>query len=85
MPRLERAATVAVWLGPIAALADLTQDLSSAMILAGHVNQPWPRLSALAIGLVGPLMAVAALFAVAGYVATRGRGDPGAALEDQPG
>ena len=85
MPRLERAAAVAVWLGPIAALADLVQDLSSAMILAGQVEQPWPRLSAVAISLVGPLMAVAALFAVAGYLATRGRRRAGAVPDDQPG
>jgi hypothetical protein len=85
MPRLERAAAAAVWLGPIAALADLVQDLSSAMILAGQVEQPWPRLSAVAIGLVGPLMAAAALFATAGYVATRGRGKPDAEPDDQPG
>ena len=85
MPRLERAAAVAVWLGPIAALADLVQDLSSAMILAGRVEQPWPRLSAVAIGLVGPLMAAAALFAAAGYLATRGRRRPGAEPDDQAG
>jgi hypothetical protein len=85
MPRLERAATVAAWLGPIAALADIVQDISSAMILAGQVVQPWPRLSALAIGLVGPLMAAAALFSAVGYVATRGRRKPGTELDDQPG
>jgi hypothetical protein len=85
MPRLERAACFAVWLGPIAALADLVQDLSSAMILAGGVEQPWPRLSALAIGLVGPLLAATALFAAAGYLATRGRRPPGAEPDDQPG
>ncbi len=85
MPRLERAAAIAVWLGPIAALADLVQDLSSAMILSGRVEQPWPRLSAVAIGLVGPLMAAAALFAAAGYLATRGRRRPGAEPEDQAG
>jgi hypothetical protein len=85
MPRLERVAAAAVWLGPIAALADLVQDLSSAMILAGQVEQPWPRLSAMAIGLVGPLMAAAALFAAAGYLATRGRRRPGAEPDGQPG
>jgi hypothetical protein len=85
MPRLERAAAVAVWLGPVAALADLVQDLSSAMILAGPVEQPWPRLSAVAISLVGPLMAAVALFAAGGYLATRGRRRPGAEPEDQPG
>ena len=85
MPRLERAAAVAVWLGPVAALFDLVQDLSSAMILAGQVEQPWPRLSAVAIGLVGPLMAAAALFSAAGYLATRGRPRPGAVPDDQPG
>jgi hypothetical protein len=71
MPRLERVARAAVWIGPLAALLDLTQDLSSAMILSGHVNQPWPRLSAVAISAVGPLMAIAALFAIAGCIATR--------------
>jgi hypothetical protein len=47
------------------------------MILSGQVEQPWPRLSARAIGLVGPLIAAAALFAAAGYFATRGRRQPG--------
>ncbi len=77
-PRLERAASIAVWLGPLAAIADLTQDLSSAMLLAGHVNQPWPRLSALAISLVLPLLGAAALFCLGGLVATRRRAESAA-------
>lgn len=70
MPRLARAAALAAWLGPIAACADLVQDLCSAMILAGAVEQPWPRLSAISIRLVLPLLALAALVALGGFLAT---------------
>lgn len=83
MPRLERAALFAVWLGPLAALADLTQDLSSAAMLAGQVAQPWPRLSSVAISLVLPLLAAAAVFSLGGLLATRGRAAPD--LGDQAG
>jgi hypothetical protein len=79
MPRLEWAASFAIWLGPLAATADLVQDLCSAAMLAGHVEEPWPGLSGLAIGLVGPLIGAAALFAVAGCLATRGRAGGSAA------
>jgi hypothetical protein len=83
MPRLERAALFAVWLGPLAALADMTQDLSATVMLAGQVTQPWPRLSSVAISLVLPLLGAAAVFSLGGYLATRGRAT--ADLGDQPG
>lgn len=71
MPRLERAARAVAWIGPLAGALDLTQDLCSAVMLSGNVAQPWPRLSTLVIGLVGPLAGATALFAVGGYLATR--------------
>ena len=74
MPRLERAASFAVWIGPLAAAADLVQDLCAAIMLSGQVEEPWPGLSGLAISLVGPLWVAATLFAVGGWLATRGRG-----------
>jgi hypothetical protein len=47
-PRLRRAAAVASWFGPIAAASDLAQNVSLALLLSGHLEQPWPRISALA-------------------------------------
>lgn len=82
-PRLERAAAVFVWLGPIAAASDFTQNVSLALLLSGHVEQPWPRISALAAPTTTWLGAAAAVFALAGAVATRRRtrqGNP-----DEPG
>jgi hypothetical protein len=81
MPRLARAAGMAAWLGPAAGCADLVQDLCSALILAGAVEQPWPRLSAISIRLVLPLLALAGVVAVVGYLATRGQGPQRAEAE----
>lgn len=72
-PRLERAAAVFAWLGPIAAASDLAQNFSLALVLSGHVEQPWPRISALAAPTTTWLGAAAALFALAGAVVTRRR------------
>ena len=47
-PQLERAAIVFAWFGPLAAAADLSQNVSLALVLSGHVVQPWPRISAIA-------------------------------------
>jgi hypothetical protein len=69
--RLERAATAFAWLGPIAAAADLAQNVSLAFILTGSVNQPWPRISAVAGYTTTYLALAAALFAALGAVATR--------------
>lgn len=70
-PRLERVAIAAAWLGPIAAAADLAQNVSLALVLSGHLSQPWPRISALAGPVTTWLAAAAAIFALAGAFATR--------------
>lgn len=72
-PRLRRAATVLAWCGPVAAAADLMQNVSLALILAGHVAQPWSRIAATSVPAVNVLMAIALIFALAGTVATRER------------
>lgn len=73
-PGLERAAAVIAWLGPIAAAADFSQNVSLALVLSGHGDQPWPRISALAGTVTTTLAATAALFALGGVLATRRRG-----------
>jgi hypothetical protein len=81
-PCLERAAAVIAWFGPIAALADFSQNVSLALVLAGHLAQPWPRISAVAGLITTTLAAAAGLFALGGAFATRrrmtarGRGEP---------
>jgi hypothetical protein len=72
-PKLERAATMFAWLGPIAAAADFSQNVSLALVLTGHVTQPWPRISAIAGAVTPKLAIIAALFAVGGALATKGR------------
>jgi hypothetical protein len=76
MPRLERAAAVVAWFGPIAAAADFSQNASLALVLTGHVTQPWPRISAVAGSLTPTLVLVAALFALGGTFATRRQAAP---------
>jgi hypothetical protein len=71
MPRLERAAVFVAWLGPIAAAADFAQNISLALVLRGHVTQPWPRISAVAGTVTIALSLTAALFALAGVAVTR--------------
>jgi hypothetical protein len=70
-PRLERAAAVIAWIGPIAAATDFLQNVSLAVVLTGHVAQPWPRISAIAGSLTTSLALAAALFALGGAFATR--------------
>ena len=70
-PRLRKAATVLAWCGPAAAAADMLQNVSLALILAGHVAQPWSRIAAIAGPAVNGLMAIALIFALAGTAATR--------------
>jgi hypothetical protein len=72
-PRLERAAAILAWLGPLAAAADFLQNVSLALVLAGHVAQPWPRISAVAATTTTSLGGVAAVFALVGAFATRKR------------
>ena len=75
--RLRRTAALAVWLGPLAAAADLAQNISLALILSGHVVQPWPRISAACRLITAILMAIALLFALFGWLVTRGNGELG--------
>lgn len=73
-PRLERAALVFAWLGALAAVADLAQNISLAIVLADPVSQPGPTISALAAPTTTVLGASAAVFALVGALATRPSG-----------
>ncbi len=72
-PRLEQAAAVLVWFGPLAAAGDFLQNVSLALVLEGHVSQPWTRIAALANPTTTSLAISAGLFALCGALATRGR------------
>jgi hypothetical protein len=72
-PRLEQAAAVLVWFGPLAAAGDFLQNVSLALVLEGHVVQPWPRIAALANPTTTSLTVSAGLFAICGALATRRR------------
>ena len=72
-PRLEQAAAVLVWFGPLAAAGDFLQNVSLALVLEGHVVQPWPRIAALANPTTTSLTVSAGLFALCGALATRRR------------
>lgn len=72
-PRLEQAAAVIVWFGPLAAAGDFLQNISLALVLEGHVTQPWPRIAALAGPTTTSLTVSAGLFALCGMLATRRR------------
>jgi len=71
--RLERAAAVLVWFGPLAAIGDFLQNVSLALILEGNAAQPWSRIAALANPITTSLIVTAALFALCGALATRRR------------
>jgi hypothetical protein len=83
-PRLAQLAATAAWFGPLAAAADLTQNVSLALVLSGHVAQPWPRISALAAPLVTCLCAVAALVALCTVAMTRRAASGGALRPERP-
>ena len=68
--RLSSVAVLAVWLGPLAAASDFAQNVSLALILRGHVVQPWPRISAVCGTVTTSLMAIALL----GWLVTRSAG-----------
>jgi hypothetical protein len=72
-PRLEQAAAVLVWFGPLAAAGDFLQNVSLALVLEGHVTQPWPRIAALANPIGNSLTVSAGLFAICGALATQRR------------
>jgi hypothetical protein len=69
---LATVAAVVAWFGPLAALLDFLQDVALALVLTGHVNQPWPRISAVVGMPTTLLVATALLFAIAGFLGTRG-------------
>lgn len=71
--RLQRLAEVAWWFGPIAATADLAQNVSLALLLAGHLGQPWPRISAVAVGVTLCFVAAAMVLIIFGVLATSAR------------
>lgn len=73
-PRLERVGVTFAWLGAMAALADLAQNASLAVVLADPVSQPWPTISSLALPLTLALGAGSALFAIGGAIALRKAG-----------
>jgi hypothetical protein len=82
-PRLQRLAAVACWFGPIAAASDLAQNISLALLLGGHVEQPWPRISALA-NVVTLSFAAAALALIGfGLLATSARPVAEGAAEEE--
>jgi hypothetical protein len=60
------------WFGPIAGAADLLQNVALGLVLDGAKGQPWPQISAVAGTLTNVLVILAALFAVGGFLATRG-------------
>lgn len=72
-PRLEQAAAVLVWFGPLAAAGDFLQNVSLALVLEGHITQPWPRIAALAGPVTTSLTVSTGLFALCGALATRRR------------
>lgn len=68
---LQRAARALVWFGPVAAMADFAQNVSLALVLSGHIAQPWPRISAVCVPAIVTLEGAALAFALAGWLATR--------------
>jgi hypothetical protein len=79
---LARVAAKIAWLGPLAAALDLLQNLSLAMVLAGHVEQPWPRISATSVPAIQILMGAALAFALLGCLLIR-RAAPVALADDR--
>jgi hypothetical protein len=82
-PRLEQAAAVLVWFGPLAAACDFLQNVSLVLVLEGHVAQPWPRIAALAGPITTSLGVSAGLFAICGALATRRRRSAAPAREGE--
>lgn len=72
--RLARTAAVIAWSGPLAASIDLLQDIALAVVLTGHVDQPWPRIAALTGRPISVLVAGGLIFALVGAILTRSGG-----------
>ena len=75
---LQRAAVTVAWLGPLAAVVDLLQNFSLALILSGYGTQPWPRIAAVAGVVTCVSMAFGLAFALVGAILTRS--SPGRAM-----
>jgi L-cysteine desulfidase len=52
-------------------MADFAQNVSLALILSGHIAQPWPRISAICAPVTLALEGTALAFAFIGWLATR--------------
>jgi hypothetical protein len=74
--RLHSMAATVAWFGPIAACADMVQNVSLALVLAGHETQPWPALSFLGGAIAFGLMACGIAFVAIGWVRTRAAASP---------
>jgi hypothetical protein len=74
--RLCAAAAAVAWFGPAAACADMFQNVSLALILAGHETQPWPALSFLGGAIAFGLMASGIAFVAIGWIRTRAEASP---------
>jgi hypothetical protein len=74
--RLRTATATVAWFGPAAACADMVQNVSLALILAGHESQPWPALSFLGGAIAFGLMASGVAFVAIGWVRTRPAASP---------
>ncbi len=74
--RLRAAAAIVAWFGPLAAAADMVQNVSLALILAGHEAQPWPALSFLGGAVAFGLIASGVVFLAIGWVRTRAAASP---------
>lgn len=59
------------WFGPIAAGADVLQNISLGLILAGHETQPWPGVSAVCGCITLALLTAGVVFILVGLVRTR--------------
>jgi hypothetical protein len=68
---LQQTATKIAWFGPLAAGADLLQNISLGLILAGHETQPWPGIAAVCGVITLVLMAIGVVFVSIGLFRTR--------------
>jgi hypothetical protein len=74
--RLRTTARTVAWFGPVAACADMVQNVALALILAGHETQPWPALSFLGGAIAFGLMASGIVFLGIAWLRTRAAASP---------
>src|SRR5262249_40497734 len=77
LPDLQRIATKVAWFGPLAAGADLLQNVSLGLILTGRETQPWPAIAAVCGCVTLALMAIGVVFVSIGPLRTRAPASPG--------